>query len=642
MSHFRLPSSADRAMRRFHGGDAPDLDSAYHATGDTRPNSGLREGDIDHEEVNDVLRSCDMSVVFGQQTRLRNGKMLPDRRLPRFHAGHDKVKFFYGAIRQLPDYYVDALLEHNISVTLVRGPDLLVYHHPREHQAFHVGRTRRTLYLPESVLHKAWEMGYDYWALTEVLVQESWPLMDYLLIYEFVRRVQEHFKTHLTLGYSFVRDTLRGFNFHRLDEEERKDDEFRIFLRYYHDAFYELTPQIVNADPFDVTDTIYDESRERFWGSTKLHDIASTYRFPAYFHIDRDIVHGAAFENARKLAMSLDPVSIDDILHDLWDEARFKYSRSLKTEELLERLVLLGADGISAFVRAVADERTHGYEYITTNRYDGYDIFGGFRRLLQSYSSSEAADVPGTLGFGFSRLYDGYLWSARRKLLDVFVSRSSQMQAENAYLVRGMLHRVIEIAMHPSRAPEFKATVDATTNPASLVVMGKDLLRAEPEQSEADCLCEILARLDRHDLYHTRFLEQYRQLSGQPDVILRENIRPEVERLAAFLPDKPFPSTSDPQGYLARHREFLQLRQQAPDSKRLFELLAALFIRLDKSANYEDLVDKTRALGVYGREQLAMIAADDQVFAEDDRARIRTRAQQLLVEMDTAEVDAGK
>lgn len=61
---------------------------------------------------------------------------------------------------------IDALLDYNISVTLAQGPDLLVFHHAREHQAFHMGRTRRTLYLPEPVLHKAFDMGYDYWALT--------------------------------------------------------------------------------------------------------------------------------------------------------------------------------------------------------------------------------------------------------------------------------------------------------------------------------------------------------------------------------------------------------------------------------------------------------------------------------------------
>ena len=89
-----------------------------------------------------------------------------DERLLRFHAGHDMVKFFYSAVRQLPPYLVDALLDHKISVTLVEGPSLLVFHHAREHQSFHVGRTRRTIYIPERVLREANEVGYDYWAIS--------------------------------------------------------------------------------------------------------------------------------------------------------------------------------------------------------------------------------------------------------------------------------------------------------------------------------------------------------------------------------------------------------------------------------------------------------------------------------------------
>ena len=66
---------------------------------DHRPNSGLREGDITHAEVNEALRIAPKTVIFGQQTRLRLGLLMEDEQLPRLHAGHDMVKFFYGAIR---------------------------------------------------------------------------------------------------------------------------------------------------------------------------------------------------------------------------------------------------------------------------------------------------------------------------------------------------------------------------------------------------------------------------------------------------------------------------------------------------------------------------------------------------------------
>ncbi len=118
-----------------------------------------------HAEVNDVICGCGMACCsptgacrdFTPATTSSNSSIAPSVSYPTT---------------------IDALLDYNISVTLAQGPDLLVFHHAREHQAFH--------------------MGYDYWALTEVLIQESWPL-DYILLYELVHRLQDRFKTHLAL-----------------------------------------------------------------------------------------------------------------------------------------------------------------------------------------------------------------------------------------------------------------------------------------------------------------------------------------------------------------------------------------------------------------------------------------------------------
>ena len=76
-------------------------DPRLNQSGDDRPNTGLREGNIPHGEVNDTIRSSTKTVIFGQQTRLRNGELLPDQKLPRFHAGHDLVNFFYSAVRSI-------------------------------------------------------------------------------------------------------------------------------------------------------------------------------------------------------------------------------------------------------------------------------------------------------------------------------------------------------------------------------------------------------------------------------------------------------------------------------------------------------------------------------------------------------------
>ena len=113
------PTTVEGRWRRAAGAAGRPTDGPPIGAGDHRPNSGLREGAVSHEDVNETLRSCGMTVIFGQQTRMRNGVLMADRRLPRFHAGHDVVKFFYSSIRQLPDYLVTALLEANVSITMV-------------------------------------------------------------------------------------------------------------------------------------------------------------------------------------------------------------------------------------------------------------------------------------------------------------------------------------------------------------------------------------------------------------------------------------------------------------------------------------------------------------------------------------------
>ena len=605
-------------------------DPHLYQTGDERPNSGLREGNISHSEVNQIVRASPKTVLFGQQTRLRNGVRLPDESLPRFHAGHDLVKFFYSAVRQLPSYLIDALLDMNISVTLVQGPALLVFHHPREHQSLHIGRTRRTIYLPERVLEQAFELGYDYWAISEFLIQESWPLLDYLLLLETVRHCQHHLKTHYTLGYYRIKDTVRRFNKHRLDDEKREEDEFRIFFRYYAHLLYSMKRDILDADPYDLVDEIFAESRERFWSDLKLYDIGQAYRYPTYFTLDRDIVHGAAFRIARELSMPLEPQTPDEILHDLWDEARFKLSLSLKSEDLLEQLIGMGAEGIQAFMATVAEEIVSGCQYVTANRYDGVDIFTTFRRKLQNYSSSENAQVPGCMGFDFNKLYQHYLHNKRCEFFEKFKSMPAQTQEEHTLEIKEMLYRVIEIKLHPQRAPDFKRSIDFASSTRVLIEAGDDLLEPEPPEVETIHLCGLLASLDRHPLYHTCFLEQYRQLSGDEQIVLKEYIQPEVEWVAAYIPDRSYRFSSDPQGVNARLIQFAQLRRDSPDSKKLFTLLAAILVRLDQSENYLELTERVQGLGDYARPVLEEIVADENQFNDEVRTTIRDTSRQLL------------
>ena len=604
----------------------------FHTSGDQRPNTGLREGLIHHGDVNETIRMKAKAVIFGQQTRLRNGVAMPDERLPRFHAGHDIVKFFYSAVRQLPPYLVDALLDHNLSITLVLGPSLLVFHHAREHQSFHVGRTRRTIYVPEKILLEAYEKGYDYWAISEVLVQETWPLLNYLLILETIRRLQEHLKTHRTLGYYIVKDTLRHNNKH-LRDTDQDDDEFGSFFRYYADALYSLNPTIRDRDPYDIADEIFDENRERFRANLKLYEICEVYKYPTYFAIDRDICHGAAFRLASELDLQLEPQTTEEIMHDLWDEARFKLSRSRKTEELLEKLIGLGAEGIKAFAGTVAEERVYGYSFVTANRYDGFDISAGFKSLLQRYSNSAKAAIPGTIGHGYNGLFNYYLMLKHYEFFEKYKTMDTQAQEENTAVIREMLYRVIEVRLRPAQAPDFKRRVEFADSARVLINTGEGFFAKPDPAEETKHLCSILAQLDLHPLFHTQFLQQYRELSGNEDIVLKALIAPEIERLAEYLPDPLHSYSSDPSGVNTRFAIFEKLLAHDPNNPDLFGVLAAIFIRLDQSENYDQLCQQIIDLGEYARPPLEEIVANADLFADELRGPIRDKSRQLLAEI---------
>jgi len=607
-------------------------DPNLSSNSDDRPNTGLREGAIPHAEVNDTIRANSKTVIFGQQTRLRNGQLTSDEKLPRFYAGHDMVKFFYSAIRQLPPYLIDALLDNNVSVTLVQGPSLLVFHHAREHQSFHVGRTRRTLYIPEMVLREAFEKGYDYWAISEIIIQEAWPLLNYLLILETVRRLQDHLKTHYTIGYYIIKDTLRRLNKHLDDNDDKKEDEFRVFFRYYANALYRLRPSIRERDPYDVADEIFDESRERFWSHLKLHSLCDIYQYPTYFAIDRDIVHTAAFRLAEELSLPLEPQTTADIMHDLWDEARFKLSRSLRTEELLEKLILIGADGMRDFLATVAEEQVYGYSYVTANRYDGYNIVAGFASMLQGYSTSFKSNMPGALGHHFNGLYQYFLQLKRYEFFEQFTAMDERAQEENMREVQEMLYRMIEVRLRPSQAPDFKRRVELAGSARVLIDAGQGLVKVPEANEEVEHLCGLLAMLDRHPLYHTCFLDQYRALSGREDVVIKKHLAPAIDRLVEYLPDSPHLYSSDPSGVNSRYRRFVELRAYDPDSLELLALLAALFVRLDTSENYSELLQQVRALGQYARPALDEIVQNPELFGDQQRGAIGDACREILRE----------
>ena len=279
----------------------PDSPTITPPSNDARPNSGLREGDISHADVNTAIRGAAKTIIFGQQNRLRNGILMADEKLPRFHAGHELVQFFYQGMNKLPEYFLDALLDSEISITLVTGPasagkdpqatvkaqaaggDLLVFDHVRQHQSFHVGYTRRTIYVPEGILREAVYKGWDSWAVAEAVIREACPLLNYLLILNFIRRSQQRLRSHFTIGsQTVVKNTFLRMNKHLVvsENEDDEESEFEAFLRYYGQRFFKFDRKIRDQDPYELADDIFDEPQEREWSGQKVNQITTSLQFP--------------------------------------------------------------------------------------------------------------------------------------------------------------------------------------------------------------------------------------------------------------------------------------------------------------------------------------------------------------------------
>ena len=592
---------------------------------DHRPNSGLREGDIPHAEVNTVVREAEKTVIFGQQNRLRLGYLMTDEQLSRFYAGHDLAKFFYSGIRQIPEYLLNAILANGISVTLVKGTDMLVFHNVRLHQSIHTGRTRKTIYMPEEIINSAFRLGYDYWALSEVIIQEAWPLLDYLLILEFIRRCQQRLHQKNALGHSFIKDTLRQLNKHRGENADDEENEYALFVRHYHDHFFGWDQRIQDLDPHELADEIFDESMERTWADIKIDSITHAYNFPTFFNLDRDIVHTAVHELATKRGQSTDPQTVEDLVHDLYDAARFKVNRQLKTDGLLDRLLEHGVPGIKGLVGSLARERATSRRYLTEDPYDGYDVVEEFKNKLQEHSSSPA----GSVGRDFDDLLGNCLARQICAQFQKFKFFPSEDQLESRYYLRNLTFQALGL-MRPDLDQRVRREMIDTPShwsPAQQVArwmeVAEQFMDKAPPDQEQEKIFQILHKLDLHPLYRRNFL-------GQMGRSVREaTVSPRAGQLHTLVPDRPYRLSSDPQAVNARLLQVERLRKRNPDSEELLPLLAGILIRLDQAPDYAELVEHLQPIDQSVQPVLREIV--DQINPHDTLRRdIRQTALSLL------------
>jgi hypothetical protein len=342
----------------------------------------MKEGDVSHDDVNVAIAAADKTIIFGRQNRTSDGVLLPDKKLPRFHAGHDTVKFFYSAVRQLPEYFLDAILRCNISVTLVLGKGLLVFRDVRHHQAIHSGRTRRTIYLPAKVLDVAASNGYDYWSITQLLIIEGWKILDYILLLRLVIASRQYMADHSAsvLGWSTVRRFLQKHNRHRstFESEElaaKRDkwgldipiSELEAFIDLYEKKLLravqyggdgglgsDLPMPFHKMDPEDITKALYNEHVEGVWAARKAEEICQEMGYPDFFLLDRDIIHPAARDLAEAAGQDTTPQTIDEARHDYDDRMRFGIGPELATEWFVDQGLRFAPQGLRGLVEHMA------------------------------------------------------------------------------------------------------------------------------------------------------------------------------------------------------------------------------------------------------------------------------------------------
>ncbi|HIG54333.1 MAG TPA: hypothetical protein EYG11_21015 [Candidatus Latescibacteria bacterium] len=648
---------ARRVLSRYYLAEIDRINEVFLEDPDGRPNSGLREGGVSHAEVNAVIRRSEKTVIFGQQMRLRAGILMKeDEQLSRFHAGHEVVRYFYGAIRLIPDYLLDALFECGISVTMVKDRDLLIYKSPRNHQSFHTGRTRRTIYIPEGVLMSAFERGYHPWAFTEVLLQEAWKLLDYYLIVELARRYQLWMHQHNGVpGFYFVKDTLLGLNKHRRISGEHEqtirrrfrrgsergqrrqtkqydeydvgstDTEYMQFYRHYYWDLYswgrpgkENRPSVDTSmeeqakvrsgdillrDAYHVGNDTFHERRESAWATMKIDALKEAFGYPNEYQVDRDIVHPIAFDRARANGQTLEPQSVADLIHDLADAARFGAGRAARSEQLIAQLIAAGLPGAIAFYDAVAEEYAVGLAYVTDVA-DGFDAVEQCKKEIQALSTTGPEGVPNSVSNDVCDYLATRLLRQIGVELQGFMRLPKRERVEGRHFLRALTLKGLVLAR-----PELdEAAREEMVKPpardfgpshhvSKLADVANSVLGRFPTDREPDLLFNILRKMDLHEGYHDVLLQQARGLRVGEAVDWQGDQRALASDLYGLVPERAHLLSTDPSGVRARLNRYDYTRREAPDSEQLLGYLVGVLIRLDRSQQYEDLVERVIEVG---------------------------------------------
>ena len=537
-------------------------------------NLGIFDGEVGHGEINQAIGGAHKSILFGQQTRL---PFFPDDiRLSKIHSGDSLVLFFWRVLKKLPEKLREALIYGPISLTLVRDDALLHFRDYRHSQAIHIGRRRRTIYLPELLFQKAEEKGYDYWAIAEGVIYAGWMLLDYLLLVDILKSYSEDVDSgggKFKLSEPYVRAYTRQHNRHRRFHPEKAKSEIEEFVEGYRSALIRIEAvNTLSDEPFQLARQVFNADLEQRWARSKMERIADLFEYPRLFLFDRDIIHGAARQLAREKKQSIEPTCFADVLHDYRDALRFDPSPLMTTfcqgvvpkprAIFIVEVVRLGLKGLTGF-----------FEAYRAGAVDVLDLV----HPLWMYLCSLSSDPAGV----FARV-------GRCRAL-------ARQDVEGEDLERA----VIGILVRLDRSPRYKQLAAEVLDRGELArdellqVIGLHRLRDEDEwatfrmkkQAIVECVCNLLDRFESGDRVAARILDERRQLH-------------ESDELVRILDDNPHRHTSDPSAVLMYVRSYRRtLAEFGPSDPDTNYLLAAILIRLDRIDGYRRLARQVLRLG---------------------------------------------
>ena len=538
-------------------------------------NLGIYDGEVAHPEVNGSISCSDKIILLGEQTRL---PFFPnDQRLPKLHSGDPLVQLFWKVLHKIPSHVRTSLIMSQVSITLVSTESLLYFRDYRHHQAVHIGRRRRTIYLPEILLRQAEAKGYDYWAVAEGVIFAGWMLLDYLLLVDVLKAFGKHAdgKPTMRLSEAHVYKFAHLHNTHRCHHPQDSKSEIAEFVQGYKSRLKQVEAiNVLSDEPYTIARELFDSDLEQFWARYKMERIADIFDYPNMFMFDRDIIHGAAREVAESKGQDIAPQNFSDLLHDYRDAMRFDSTPLMTTfckgivpkprAQFLESLVDLGMNGLEDFFIAyskgvceVLDLMNPLWVYLCSLSSDPAGVWtrvGRCRALARSHTMS---GMDRALAGIYIRLD---LSESYRRFADEFIELGEVGKDE--------LLQVVEL--HHLR--ENDEWVTFRTKKQTIVA----------------CACNLLDKIEGGDSDIDNMLGERYKLHQD-------------ECVKSVLENNPHRQTSDPSGVLMYVRTYRSsLSEFGPADPDTNFFLASLLIRFDLSKHYPYLLTLLPKLGSTG------------------------------------------